>query len=178
MSDREHIPASLQRDLMIESGYRCAVCKTTSPLEIEHIEEYAKVQRHEFSNMIVLCANCHGRKEDKANPRAIDRIALKKIKSDLLLVNARYSDLEKRIIEIFHSAIQSGNRRAIIQLRNEDQISVMRLAEDKIASLEIQSGGISVGTKYGTVSNDILFVILTEDGAKFIENLNLFDHKA
>jgi len=54
----------------------------------------------------------------------------------------------------------------------------MRLAEDKIASLEIQSGGISVGTKYGTVSNDILFVILTEDGAKFIENLNLFDHKA
>jgi 5-methylcytosine-specific restriction endonuclease McrA len=58
--DRPAIPAGLERDLMIEAGYRCAVCKTTEPLVIDHIIEWAVVQKHEFENMIVLCGNCHG----------------------------------------------------------------------------------------------------------------------
>ena len=39
---RTAIPAALERDLMIEAGYRCAVCQSTSPLEIDHIEDWAK----------------------------------------------------------------------------------------------------------------------------------------
>src|SRR4030095_12017013 len=58
-NDRPPIPAALERDLMIEAGYRCAVCKTTEPLQIDHIEEWSVVLKHEFENMIVLCANCH-----------------------------------------------------------------------------------------------------------------------
>ncbi|MGY0500631.1 HNH endonuclease [Nocardia sp. FBN12] len=101
MTDREPVPADLQRDLMIEAGYRCAVttCRTAEPLEIEHIEEYATVRKHEFSNMVVLCANCHRRKG--IGPRKLDKKALRIIKRNLALVNRRYNDVERRIIEHF-----------------------------------------------------------------------------
>lgn len=101
MSDRPDIPADLERQLMIEAGYRCAVptCRAVAPLEIEHIEDYAKVQKHEFSNMIVLCRNCHGLKG--TGPRKLDRKALKEIKHNLGLINNRYNDVERRILEHF-----------------------------------------------------------------------------
>jgi 5-methylcytosine-specific restriction endonuclease McrA len=54
---------------MIEAGYRCAICKETSGLEIDHIVEWAEVRKHEFNNIIVLCAVCHARKTDTNNPR-------------------------------------------------------------------------------------------------------------
>ena len=53
MSD-QHIPNELQRQLMLEVGYRCPLCKQTEPLEFEHIEDYADTKCHEFTNMIVL----------------------------------------------------------------------------------------------------------------------------
>ncbi len=101
MSKRESIPADLVRELMIEAGYRCAVpaCRTAEPLEIEHIEEYAKVKTHEFSNMIVLCANCHRRKG--TGPRRLDQKALRIIKRNLAVVNRRYNDVERRVLEHF-----------------------------------------------------------------------------
>ena len=49
---------------MLEAGHRCAIltCRQIGPLQIEHIEDWARVKKHDFENMIVLCANCHGRK--------------------------------------------------------------------------------------------------------------------
>ncbi|WP_084501523.1 HNH endonuclease signature motif containing protein [Nocardia xishanensis] len=101
MTTRDSIPADLVRDLMIEAGYRCAVptCRTVEPLDIEHIEDYAVVRKHEFSNMIVLCTNCHRRKG--TGPRKIDRKALRIIKQNLSVVNQRYNELERRILEHF-----------------------------------------------------------------------------
>src|SRR5262245_3464349 len=96
---REHIPNELQRQLMLEVGYRCPLCKQNEPLVIEHIEEYADVQKHEFTNMIVLCASCHGRKKDTSNPRHINKSSLRKLKQSLMLLNGRYSDLERRFLE-------------------------------------------------------------------------------
>ena len=58
---RSPIPADLQRSLMIEAGYRCAICKETSGLQIDHIIEWSEVREHKFENMIVLCAICHAR---------------------------------------------------------------------------------------------------------------------
>src|SRR3954454_2013730 len=99
--DRDAIPADLVRQLMIEAGYRCAIptCRTVQPLEIEHIEDYARVKKHEFSNMIVLCRNCHGLKG--TGPRALDRKALKRLKANLAIINQRYNDTERRILEHF-----------------------------------------------------------------------------
>ncbi len=49
--------------------------------------------------MIVLCRNCHGIKG--SGPRKLDRKALKAIKHNLGLINYRYNDIERRILEHF-----------------------------------------------------------------------------
>lgn len=100
-SERIPIPAALERALMIEAGYRCAIptCRTSQPLEIEHIDDYAKVKEHTFENMIVLCRNCHGMKG--SGPRSLDRKALKQLKANLGHINHRYNDTERRILEHF-----------------------------------------------------------------------------
>jgi hypothetical protein len=76
---RDPIPADLQRALFIEAGYRCAIptCRVIGPLEIDHIEDWAKVKEHKFVNMIVLCANSHGLKGE--GPRKLNRKALIKL---------------------------------------------------------------------------------------------------
>lgn len=101
MEPRQAIPAELERALMIEAGYRCAIptCRTVYPLDIEHIDEYSRVKKHEFSNMIVLCKNCHGIKG--TGPRKLDRKALRAIKANLGRINQRYNDTERRILEHF-----------------------------------------------------------------------------
>jgi hypothetical protein len=103
MTDRPPIPAQLERELMLEAGYRCSIptCRATGPLEIDHIIEYSEVKEHEFSNMIVLCRNCHGLKVKGADPRKIDRKALLALKHNLGLVNNRYNDTERRVLEYF-----------------------------------------------------------------------------
>jgi len=102
---RPSIPSDLERSLMIEAGYRCVVCKTPEPLQIDHIVEWSAVQKHEFENMIVLCANCHARKKNSSDPRHINRASLKRIKANLMLLNGRYSDLERRIIDEFRDVL-------------------------------------------------------------------------
>ncbi len=101
MADRPEIRADLKRRLMIECGYRCAIplCGAVAPLQIDHIVPWATVREHEFENMIVLCANCHGRKGDRHGQ--IDRTALRQIKANLSVIHHRYSDLERRVLEFF-----------------------------------------------------------------------------
>ncbi|MEV4320990.1 HNH endonuclease signature motif containing protein [Microbispora rosea] len=98
---RPDIPAQLKRDLLVEAGHRCAIptCRVDRPLEFEHIEDWAKVKKHEFGNMIVLCANCHGRKGN--GPGQIDRKSLRQYKANLALLNSRYGELERRLFEAF-----------------------------------------------------------------------------
>ena len=99
--DRPPIPRPLERDLFVEAGYRCAVptCRAFAPLQIDHIEDWSRVREHRFENMIVLCANCHGRKGDKRGQ--IDRIALRQFKANLALLNHRYGEFERRILDYF-----------------------------------------------------------------------------
>ena len=86
---------------MIEAGHRCAIptCRAIGPLEIEHIDEWAKVRKHEFVNMIVLCANCHGRKGVRRGE--IDKKALRQYKESLAVLNSRYGEFERRILDYF-----------------------------------------------------------------------------
>jgi hypothetical protein len=98
---RPAIPRPLERELFVEAGFRCAIptCRAVSPLQIEHIEDWVKVREHKFENMIVLCANCHGRKGSGRGQ--IDRTALRQYKANLALLNHRYGDFERRIIDHF-----------------------------------------------------------------------------
>ena len=64
--NRPAIPSDVQREILIESGHRCAVCGEGCPLERAHIIPWHKAKEHTAENLICLCANCHGR-ADKEN---------------------------------------------------------------------------------------------------------------
>lgn len=87
--------------MRVEAGHRCAIptCRTTSGLQIHHIEEWAKVRAHAFENLILLCANCHAR----VTAGEIDRKSVKVYKANLSILVGRYGDLERRIIDRFVS---------------------------------------------------------------------------
>jgi HNH endonuclease len=95
---RRDIPAQLERDVKMEAGYRCAIpsCRQ-HPIEIAHIVPWSKVRVHEYSNLIGLCGVCHAR-YDRGE---IDRKAMLQYKANLGLVNARYGDYERRLLEYF-----------------------------------------------------------------------------
>jgi hypothetical protein len=176
MSDREHIPNELQRLLMLEVGYRCPLCKQTEPLEFEHIEEYADVRRHEFTNMIVLCASCHGRKKDSSNPRHINRASLKKLKQNLMLLNGRYSDLERRVLEEFQDYARNNPNVQdfpALVLPDTMMLLVKRLADDRFVTIQRRALGHRVTFRDGiTVDHAIILIALTPSGISFIDHLN------
>lgn len=160
------IPAELERALMIEAGYRCALptCRTVFPLEIEHIEDYARVQKHEFSNMIVLCANCHRMKG--SGPRSLDRKALKQIKVNLGLINQRYNDTERRILEHF---VRNPYERLV--MLPGTQVLYNYLIQDGLIFQDLEAG-------YSVMTNDPLnddYIVrgyeLTEHGQEVVVRL-------
>lgn len=61
MSDRPAIPVEVIREVLVQSGHRCAVCGVPCPLERAHIEPWHKTKDHSVENLICLCANCHER---------------------------------------------------------------------------------------------------------------------
>lgn len=66
MSDRPSIPAEIQREILLESGHRCAVCGAPTPLERAHIIPWRKSKEHKAEDLICLNADCHER-ADKEN---------------------------------------------------------------------------------------------------------------
>ena len=61
MPNRPAIPAEIAREVLIESGHRCAVCGAGCPLERAHIIPWHKSKEHKAKDLICLCANCHQR---------------------------------------------------------------------------------------------------------------------
>ncbi|MET8621681.1 MULTISPECIES: HNH endonuclease [Streptomyces] len=97
---RPAIPAELERRVLVEAGHRCAIptCRQ-HPVDIEHIDDWARVKKHEFENLIALCPTCHRRKGNR--PGQIDRKSLRQYKANLLLLNNRYIDIERQLLDSF-----------------------------------------------------------------------------
>jgi hypothetical protein len=97
-NDRPTIPRELEREVLMEAGHRCAIptCKQV-PVEIAHIEPYRDVVSHTFGNLIALCPTCHTR-YDKGE---IDRKSMKLYKAKLSIINNRYGDFERRVLQYF-----------------------------------------------------------------------------
>jgi hypothetical protein len=99
VTERPPIPSQLEREVKMETGYRCAIpaCRQ-NPVEIAHIIPWEKVQEHTFDNLIALCPTCHARYD---YTKEIDRKAMLQYKTNLSVVNGRYCDLEQRILRHF-----------------------------------------------------------------------------
>lgn len=56
-----HPPVAVRRKLLIESGYKCAVCIQDAPIEFHHMVEFSVVKHHDPQMMLAVCAGCHAK---------------------------------------------------------------------------------------------------------------------
>jgi hypothetical protein len=99
MSDRLEIPKDLERKIKIKSGHRCAIPTCKYPrVQIAHIVPWSTVKEHKFENLIALCPNCHDLYD---KDKKIDRKSMLIYKQNLGLLNHRYGEFERRILDCF-----------------------------------------------------------------------------
>ncbi|MCX5147211.1 HNH endonuclease [Streptomyces sp. NBC_00320] len=129
---RPAIPAELRRRVLVEAGHRCAIptCRR-HPVDIEHIDDWATVREHRFENLIALCPTCHRRKG--SGPDQIDRKSLRQYKTNLGILNHRYSETERRLIEVFANLLEKGKI-------SEDRIIRLGVGSDLLLWYLIQDG--------------------------------------
>ena len=72
MANRSPLPKRLEKAVFQQFGSQCAFCEENdvAALQIHHIEPYAEVNKHEIENLILVCANCHGRIDAGEIPKA------------------------------------------------------------------------------------------------------------
>lgn len=97
----------MKRDVLVEAGHRCAIptCRTV-PVELAHIVPYSKTKVHEFGNLIALCPTCHTR----FDTGDIDRQSMLQYKSNLSVLAGRYSEFERRVLELFSSDVEMNQQ--------------------------------------------------------------------
>jgi len=163
MSNRPTIPAALERKVKMESGHRCAIptCKQT-PVDIHHIVPWETCQNHEFDNLIALCPTCH-RKAD----REIDRKSIKMYKHNLSIVNSRYGDYERRILQYF----VDNSDEEFIELPDgkNTEILLMFLIGDKLLLPLPDKRPVKVSAR----GRETMWYELTEEGQQFISKWQL-----
>lgn len=141
----------------MEAGHRCAIptCRNV-PVELAHIDPWAKVKEHRFENMITLCPTCHTRYD----AGQMDRLSMLGYKANLSVIGSRYSQLEQRVLEYF----AANPTATFIQLSHSDAFHISYLIKDGILG-EAPSGGIYMN---GVPSGPARYP-LTEDGAVFVQ---------
>jgi len=93
-----HIPAEIKREVLLEAGHACAIPTCQFPAtEFAHIEPFAKVRKHEASNIIALCPNHHHLYDQK---KQIDQKSIRAYKLKLQFLNRRYTKYELRLLAV------------------------------------------------------------------------------
>jgi hypothetical protein len=97
---RQPVPEPVKRDILLESGYRCAIPRCMAhTLEIAHIVSYEESGGdNSRENLIALCPNHHTMYDVE---KKIYRKAMKIIKNKLGIINGRYNDFEQRVFRRF-----------------------------------------------------------------------------
>jgi HNH endonuclease len=119
-------------------------------------EPWAKVRVHTFENLIALCPNCHRRH----HRGEIDSASLRIYKGNLSVVNERYSDYERRVLEHFAQNPQSD----AIQLAAAD-FNLLYLLRDGLLT-DIGTRGVSVRAGGAELAPKVY--VLTPEGRAFV----------
>jgi len=156
---RPSIPMSLQREVLVEAGHRCAISTCRHPTtEIAHIVPWTEVNEHKFENLIALCPNCHGLYD---RDKKIDRKSMLLYKANLGLVYCRYGEFERRILGIFCDLPKAN----AILLPGWHDIHVYYLLKDGFLLKTERNSGVIIG---GVPSWEEYQ--LTSSGRAFVEN--------
>ncbi|WP_288926980.1 HNH endonuclease signature motif containing protein [uncultured Maritimibacter sp.] len=164
---RPSVPINIKRRLYEESGYRCAIptCRATSALEMEHIEPWAEAPKHEFENMIVLCANCHAR----VTKGEISKSAVRNYKRNLAITNGRYSVFEMRFVQMFMDAGFADEPNANVTIPQSDFLHIKGLADDGLVRTE----PLREFARNTDLDSSLMVVWLTEAGRTFVKNYSI-----
>lgn len=93
--ERTNIPADLRRRIMVEAGHRCAIQTCRNLLvDVHHIIPYKICKKHEYSNLIALCPNCHR----MADNGEIDKKSLILYKNNLRFLYDKFTTFEIDIL--------------------------------------------------------------------------------
>jgi hypothetical protein len=163
---RPAIPRPQARAVLVEAGHRCAIptCRATTT-EIAHIAPWSEVREHTFENLIVLCPNCHSR-YDRGE---IDRLAMTMYKRNLGLLGSRYSEAERRLLDMF--AQRPGVRAA--QFSNPRDFEFMYLLKDGVIIKVEGTTAIVHSGPMGTVREGPVHYVLTDEGAQLVEQIRI-----
>lgn len=108
--------------------------------------------------MIVLCANCHARK----TAGQIDRKSLHQYKANLAVLNNRYGEVERRVLELFAT---SGHLNGYVQFPGTFDILLMYLLRDGLLTrvadhgMQVEIMGVPQAVRY----------TLTDTGRTFVQ---------
>ncbi|MGC1238228.1 MAG: HNH endonuclease [Acidimicrobiales bacterium] len=166
MTDRPAIPAQVRRDVLIESGYRCAMphCRETE-IDINHIRPYAEVHEHTFDNLIALCPNCHRRYTNGE----IDHKAMLQIKANLSILSHRYSELERRYLA--RQANDGAGVGAVTMLSGGLELLMANLVADELV---MQAPVNAIQIEFGLPNVPdfpmVAAFVLTDKGKAFIDH--------
>jgi hypothetical protein len=131
------------------------------PIDIAHIEPRKPDGANDvFDNLIALCANCH-RRYDAGE---IDRPAMRQYKANLSVLNSRYGDLERRVLQQFADEPEY----TAIQLPGGLEILLKYLLEDGLVRIAAPAevGASSHVIVMGVPSQE--YVAITPKGTEFI----------
>lgn len=158
--NRPPIPRPLERQVLVEAGHRCAipVCRQT-PVEIAHIIPWAQVRDHAFENLIALCPTCHTR-YDKGD---IDRLSMLHYKANLTIVNGRYGDLERRVLQYF---VDDPSRNQIVLFGGLEFLLTYLIKDGLIYDTGL-GAGVGMGGDFGVVESEKVYA-LTDVGKAFL----------
>ena len=156
MESRPAIPMAIKRKILMEAGHRCAIptCKQT-PVELAHIVPWSTVKEHTFENLIALCPTCHTR-FDRGD---IDKKSIEQYKLNLNIINNKYGDFERRVLEFFAENTQENQ----LWLPGGLDIMLMYLLKD---NLIIDTGETSKIIMAGMPSQKLYE--LTTDGRLYV----------
>ena len=149
--------------MKVEAGHRCAIptCRE-HPVEVAHIEPRKPDGSNDtFDNLIALCRNCHGRYDRKE----IDRPAMRQYKANLSVLNSRYGDLERRILQGFADRPNAD----AFQIPGGMLLLVQYLLDDGLIRL-VPHTELGVAQFFTLGMPAIEYIALTEKGREFIDH--------
>jgi hypothetical protein len=123
----------LKRDVLVEADHRCAIptCRQF-PVHVRHIHELADGGEDEFANLIALCESCY----DRVKSGYLTRRSLAQYKASLAIINARYGDVERRVLQTF---VQGDPSRGVL-LPTGMEALMSFLVSDGMVEIRIPEG--------------------------------------
>lgn len=160
MDKRPAIPAAIERRVLVEAGHRCAIptCRYIE-VEIHHIIPWEKRRKHEYDNLIALCANCHRR----ADRGEIDRKSLRIYKANLRFAHDKFSNIE---VDILYELRKIDPNKGILWPRF-NILLIKRIIDAGYIIVKQQDTSVSINGM--VASPDVIF--LTDSGREFLDSI-------